>query len=73
MSEAEPPVTIDDDEDEVPADLNQHDVSKYEIGEPTPNYDVQDSVIWSHNWFTKMEVDGEACAACRVCEKGSGP
>lgn len=64
---AEPPVTIDDDDDDLPADINQDDVPK--VGEPSPNYDIQDSVVYSHNWFTKMEVDGESCAACRVCEQ----
>ena len=64
---AEPPVTIDDDDDDLPADINQDDVPK--VGEPSPNYDIQDSVVYSHNWFTKMEVDGESCAACHVCEQ----
>jgi len=39
------------------------------IGEPSKNYDVRDSVCYSHNWFYQKTVDGVPYAVCRLCEK----
>ena len=52
------------DEDEAVVDEMQEVVHKYQIGEPTDDYDIFESVAYSHNWFSKTQVDGESCASC---------
>ena len=39
------------------------------IGEPSEDYDVRDSVCYSHNWYYQKTVDGVPYAVCRLCEK----
>ena len=57
------------DEDEAVVDEMQEVVHKYQIWEPTDDYDIFESVAYSHNWFSKTQVDGESCASCRSCEE----
>jgi len=47
---------------------NAADNSPYQIGEATKNYDIRDSVAYSHNWFIQTEVEGLSHALCRLCE-----
>ena len=40
----------------------------YKIGEAAKDYDIRDSVAYSHNWFIRTEVDGMSHGLCRLCE-----
>ena len=43
------------------------EVNGIKIGEPQPNYDVFDSVGYSHQWFIRKEIEEVPHAQCLVC------
>ena len=56
--------------DVVPEPLPPTDIApKYKVGEPSPGFDIHESVAYSHNWFSRIEVDGESCGLCLLCDE----
>ena len=67
--QAESLVTIDDD-DNCNEEVHQSRPAP-KPGELTPGAsdDISTSVVYSYNWFSKTEVDGESYAVCLTCEE----
>ena len=56
-------------DDESVDDIRQEEEDH--IGEPRPNFSIQEAVPYSHNWFERGFVRGEPHAKCLLCERES--
>jgi len=70
--------TIGVDDDDVipdpppPGDLDTASAAaatKNKVGEPSHGFDINESVVYSHNWFSRIEVDGDSCGLCLLCDE----
>lgn len=43
------------------------EVNGIKIGEPNETYDIADSICYSHNWFSRKDIDGVPHAQCLLC------
>ena len=70
--------TIGVDDDDVipdpppPGDLDTASAAaatKNKVGEPSHGFDLNESVVYSHNWFSRIEADGDSCGLCLLCDE----
>lgn len=45
----------------------EKEVDGVKIGEPFVNYDISESICYSHNWFRRKEIEGVPHAECLLC------
>ena len=45
----------------------EKEVDGVKIGVPFENYDISDSICYSHNWFRRKEIEGVPHAECLLC------
>ena len=45
----------------------EKEVDGVKIGVPFENYDISDSICYSHNWFRHKEIEGVPHAECLLC------
>ena len=45
----------------------QREVRGRKIGVPASNFDIGESVCYSHNWFERVDVEGIPHAQCLLC------
>ena len=60
---------MDRNDDESVDDIREEEEDH--IGEPGPNFNIQEAVPYSHNWFERGSVRDEPHAKCLLCERES--
>ena len=43
--------------------------AKKKIGEPSEDFHIRESVVYSHNYFERKDVNGEGHALCLMCQE----
>ena len=43
--------------------------AKKKIGEPSEDFHIRESVVYSHNYFERKDVNGEGHAICLMCQE----
>ena len=43
--------------------------AKKKIGEPSEDFHIRESVVYSHNYFERKDLNGEGHAICLMCQE----